>query len=57
MCLSCYGWLVDWKGLDKVLLLILLFCNEIVEGLIVWCDGKIVGRGNKVKVYLIDDDI
>ncbi|AJI82075.1 cytochrome [Yersinia enterocolitica] len=56
-CSSCHGRLADRKGLDKAPPLISLSRNEIVEGLTARRDGKIVGRGNKAKAHLTDDDI
>ncbi|CQD33360.1 c-type cytochrome [Yersinia mollaretii] len=56
-CSSCHGRLADRKGLDKAPPLISLSRDEIVDGLIARRDGKIVGRGNKAKAHLTDDDI
>ncbi|MCB5301124.1 c-type cytochrome [Yersinia bercovieri] len=56
-CSSCHGRLADRKGLDKAPPLISLSRNEIVDGLTARRDGKIVGRGNKAKAHLSDDDI
>ncbi|CNH46719.1 c-type cytochrome [Yersinia mollaretii] len=56
-CSSCHGRLADRKGLDKAPPLISLSRDEIVDGLTARRDGKIVGRGNKAKAHLTDDDI
>ncbi|MCB5309042.1 c-type cytochrome [Yersinia massiliensis] len=56
-CSSCHGRLADRKGLDKAPPLVSLSRDEIVEGLTARRDGKIVGRGNKAKAHLSDDDI
>lgn len=56
-CSSCHGRLADRKGLDKAPPLISLSRDEIVYGLTARRDGKIVGRGNKAKAHLSDDDI
>ncbi|CNE11002.1 c-type cytochrome [Yersinia mollaretii] len=56
-CSSCHGRLADRKGLDKAPPLISLSRDEIVDGLAARRDGKIVGRGNKAKAHLTDDDI
>ncbi|CNI26786.1 putative cytochrome [Yersinia frederiksenii] len=56
-CSSCHGRLADRKSLDKAPPLVSLSRNEIVDGLTARRDGKIVGRGNKAKAHLTDDDI
>ncbi|CNK93261.1 c-type cytochrome [Yersinia alsatica] len=56
-CSSCHGRMADRKGLDKAPPLISLSRDEIVDGLTARRDGKIVGRGNKAKAHLTDDDI
>ncbi|CNH76191.1 c-type cytochrome [Yersinia pekkanenii] len=56
-CSSCHGRLADRKGLDKAPPLISLSYDEIVDGLTARRDGKIIGRGNKAKAHLTDDDI
>ncbi|AHM73573.1 c-type cytochrome [Yersinia hibernica] len=56
-CSSCHGRLADRKGLDKAPPLISLSRDEIVDGLTARRDGKIIGRGNKAKAHLTDDDI
>ncbi|MFW5393089.1 cytochrome c [Yersinia sp. 2544 StPb PI] len=56
-CSSCHGRSADRKGLDKAPPLISLSRDEIVDGLTARRDGKIVGRGNKAKAHLTDDDI
>ncbi|MBS0056146.1 cytochrome c [Yersinia sp. Marseille-Q3913] len=56
-CSSCHGRLADRKGLDKAPSLISLSRNEIVDGLTARRDGKIVGRGNKAKAHLSNEDI
>ena len=56
-CSSCHGRLADRKGLDKAPPLISLSRNEIVDGLTARRDGKIVGRGNKAKAHLSNEDI
>lgn len=56
-CSSCHGRLADRKGLDKAPPLISLSRDEIIDGLTARRDGKIVGRGNKAKAHLTDDDI
>ncbi|CNH44587.1 putative cytochrome [Yersinia thracica] len=56
-CSSCHGRLADRKGLDKAPPLISLSRDQIVDGLTARRDGKIVGRGNKAKAHLTDDDI
>ncbi|QHB34749.1 cytochrome c [Yersinia canariae] len=56
-CSSCHGRLADRKGLDKAPPLISLSRTEIVDGLTARRDGKIIGRGNKAKAHLTDDDI
>lgn len=56
-CSSCHGRLADRKGLDKAPPLISLSRDEIVDGLTARRDGKIVGRGNKAKAHLTDDEI
>ncbi|BFI45654.1 cytochrome c family protein [Yersinia pseudotuberculosis] len=56
-CSSCHGRSADRKGLDKAPPLISLSRDEIVDGLTARRDGKIIGRGNKAKAHLSDDDI
>ncbi|ATM96114.1 putative cytochrome [Yersinia frederiksenii] len=56
-CSSCHGRMADRKGLDKAPPLISLSRDEIVDGLTARRDGKIVGRGNKAKAHLTDEDI
>ena len=56
-CSSCHGRLADRKGLDKAPPLVSLSRDEIVDGLTARRDGKIVGRGNKAKAHLSDEDI
>ncbi|WP_038402677.1 c-type cytochrome [Yersinia similis] len=56
-CSSCHGRSADRRGLDKAPPLISLSRDEIVEGLTARRDGKIIGRGNKAKAHLSNDDI
>lgn len=56
-CSSCHGRMADRKGLDKAPPLISLSRDEIVGGLTARRDGKIIGRGNKAKAHLTDEDI
>ncbi|CNJ35182.1 c-type cytochrome [Yersinia aldovae] len=56
-CSSCHGRSANRKGLDKAPPLISLSRDEVVSGLTERRDGKIIGRGNKAKAHLSDEDI